>query len=246
MKIFIAYTKHGCVTGKALRQALGAKRKRTNKKMKCDLLIRWGSSEDLSQSQAKTELNSREAVSNASNKKRMLELLKQAEITIPRFSCNVSEISELADESGNVYIRDKQGVVRYGNDFNIYSDSYFTEPVKNKQREYRVQVFRDKIMGVYEKIPLTEEVPKLYKSYTCKFSKCDITLEGARVHKEAQEMCINSVKALGLDFGGVDLIRDSEGNFTVCEVNSAMGLNSLNIEKWAEEFRNVIHNARAV
>ena len=47
-------------------------------------------------------------------------------------------------------------------------------------------------------------------------------------------MCVDSVKALGLKFGGVDLIRDKNGEVFICEVNSAPGLNSNMIQKYVE------------
>jgi glutathione synthase/RimK-type ligase-like ATP-grasp enzyme len=45
------------------------------------------------------------------------------------------------------------------------------------------------------------------------------------------------VQALGLDFGGVDLIRTKNGEFIVCEVNSSPGLNDLNITRVVDEIK---------
>lgn len=239
MKTFIAYSNKSSVTGKLLKSALQAKRKRTDKRAKCDLLIRWGSTESFSRLRARVELNSLEAVKRTANKLAMIETLSQAGIVVPQFSNDSAQLASLADESGNVYIRSKAMVVRYGNDFNPATDLYFTKPVVNKRREYRVHVFRNKILGIYEKVPLVEGAanrPKLFKSDTCKFVRCDPAI--SRVDRAAQELCIASVSALGLDIAGVDLIRDRDGNFTICEVNSSPGLNNNNIERLKNEISN--------
>lgn len=39
-----------------------------------------------------------------------------------------------------------------------------------------------------------------------------------------EQLAINAVEALGLDFGAVDIIKDEEGNVFVLEINSAPGL----------------------
>lgn len=236
MKTLVCYSDKACVTGKAIRERFNALRKRTDKKARCDLFIRWGSTERFPATKYKLELNTAEAVGNATNKKRMLELLDAAEIPVPEFSSNLDDMARLCDEDGNVYIRNKYGVVRYANDFNPTTDSYYTKPVPNKRREYRVHVFNGKVIGIYEKVPLTEERPKLFKSDTCSFKRKDP--EVCLLNKDNQDVCIKAVAALGLLFGGVDVIRDKDKNISICEVNSAPGLNDLNINRWVEEIKN--------
>lgn len=238
MKTFIAYSNKSCVTGKALREALHAKRKKTDKKAKCNLLVRWGNTEQYPNLRATRELNSIESVKLATNKLAMLQALSKAEVATLQFNTDPALIAQYLDKSGNHYIRNKRGVVRYGNDFNPTTDSYYSKPVPFKRREYRVHVFCGKVIGIYEKVPLKEGAenrPKLFKSDTCRFVRCDETL--SRVDQAAQALCIASVTALGLDFGGVDLIRDNKKQFFVCEVNSAPGLNGLNVDRWVAEIK---------
>jgi hypothetical protein len=250
LKTYIAYSNRGCVTGKELREALDAVRKKTDKKAKCDLFIRWGTTEQFNHLKFKKELNSLEAVLRTANKLEMLQTLHDAGVSVLEFSTDPTAIDSLKDKEGNVYIRNKNGVVRYGNDFNPSRDLYFSKPVRFKRREYRVHVFNGKVLGAYEKVPLVSLTsedqnphssvnrPKLFKSDTCKFVRCDLSLEGCRINGEAQRLCIEAVMTLGLDFGGVDLIRDKNGAFIVCEVNSAPGLNGLNVDRWVEEIKN--------
>ena len=93
----IAYSNRSCVTGKELREALSATRKRTNKRAKCDLFIRWGSTEEFDRLRYRKELNSLDAVLRTSNKLTMLQTLLAAGISVPRFSTDVSLIDEFKD-----------------------------------------------------------------------------------------------------------------------------------------------------
>lgn len=224
MKTMICYSNASCVTGKAIREKFDALRKKTNKRSRCDLFIRWGSTEQFPATKYKLELNSLEAVLNTTNKLRMLELLAAANIPVPQFSTSAEQMPDLVDGNGNIYIRSKHGVVRYSNDFNPATDMYYTKPVKSKRREYRVHVFNGKVIGIYEKVPMTEERPALFKSDTCHFKKRDPEL--CLLTPENQAVCVQAVQALGLLFGGVDVIRDAKKNIFICEVNSSPGLNT--------------------
>jgi glutathione synthase/RimK-type ligase-like ATP-grasp enzyme len=239
MKTCILYSNKSSLTGKQLKQSLSATRKRTSRRAKCDILVRWGSTESFPSLSAKRELNSLEAVLRTSNKLEMIRTLSAAGITIPAFNTTVEDIDQCKDSSGNCYIRNKQGVVRYGNDFNPLTDLYYTKPVAFKRREYRVHVFLGKVIGIYEKIPKVEGAenrPKLFKSDTCRFVRSDPSI--SRVDQNAQASCIAAVQALGLDFGGVDLIRTKDAQFCIVEVNSAPGLNSQMLIKYTQEVEN--------
>lgn len=154
MKTMIAYSNRGCVTGKELRQALDAIRKLTNRKAKCDLFIRWGTTEEFPRLKYKKELNTREAVLRTANKLEMLNAISAAGLSTLEYSTDPAIIDEYKDSEGNVYIRNKLGVVRYGDDFNPSTDLYYSRPIKFKRREYRVHVFNGKVLGAYEKVPL--------------------------------------------------------------------------------------------
>lgn len=55
-----------------------------------------------------------------------------------------------------------------------------------------------------------------------------------------ENLAIDAVKALGLDFGAVDIIKDEEGNVFVLEVNTAPGLgNTDTLEAYVNGFKNL-------
>lgn len=236
MKIFIAYSKKSSVTGKALKSAFNCKRKTTDKRAKCDLFIRWGNTESFNNTRSTKQLNSLEAIKRTVNKLEMLTTLSSSGIPTPEFGTDPLLVDNFKDDTGNLYIRSKDGIVRYANDFNSILDSYYSKPIPLKRREYRVHVFNGKVIGIYEKVPLSEVRPALFKSDTCKFVRCNPEI--SRVDQNSQQICIDAVNSLGLLFGGVDLIRDKNKNVFVCEVNSAPGLNSLNIQRWVDEIIN--------
>lgn len=52
-----------------------------------------------------------------------------------------------------------------------------------------------------------------------------------------------AVAALGLDFGGVDILKDSQGNSVVCEVNSAPGMSSeITFNAYINAFKTYLNN----
>jgi glutathione synthase/RimK-type ligase-like ATP-grasp enzyme len=230
MKTMIAYKKQSCVTGKLLRTIMSIRRKTSSRRAKVDAFIRWGNSDPMPV-RAKVELNTSEAVARTTNKLSMIQTLAAANLPTLEFTTDSSVAETFKDDQGKYYIRSKLGVVRYDSDFNPVSDAYASKPVPNKRREYRVHVFNSKIIAIYEKVPLDQETrPALFKSFNCKFRKVDPAI--SLCDSVGQQIAIDAVNSLGLLFGGVDLIRDKDKKFTVCEVNSAPGLNETNAQRW--------------
>lgn len=239
MKLTILYSNKSSKTGKSLKEkfrpiASKVIKKRTNKRLNTDVLLRWGSTEDFSRLKSRLELNSLEAVNNASNKLNMMKILVGANVPTPsiKFDLNNTEnLDDFRDDDGGFYVRGSNQEIRY-DDTLKYGDLYVSKPLENKRREYRVHVFNGEVIAVYEKIPQLEEV-KLFKSHNCKFSLIDITR--SRLKSDDLQVCINAVNSLGLLFGGVDLMRDKDQNVFVSEVNSAPSLNGTNIDRYVSK-----------
>lgn len=243
-KLTILYSDRSSKTGKELVDKLSDSfsrvfRKRTNKRFKSDVVLRWGSTEEFSNLTSKLELNSLQAVKNASDKLAMMKILvganiPTAEILFDPF--NSENLDSFRDENGGFFVRGSNGSVRY-DDIVTSSDLYVSKSIENKRREYRVHVFNGEVIAIYEKIPQDENV-KLFKSHNCKFSLVDMSR--MRLRPEDLDVCINAVNSLGLLFGGVDLMRDKDQNVFVSEVNSAPALNGTNINRYLEKIKDYV------
>ena len=239
MKLTILYSNKSSKTGKELREkfkGIASKviKKRTNKRLRTDVLLRWGSSEEFSRLTSRLELNTLQAVNNTSNNLEMMKTLVSSSIKTPDvlFDLSDSEVMDTyRDDDGGFYVRGSNHEMRY-DDALKFGDLYISKPVLNKRREYRVHVFNGEVIAVYEKIPLEEDI-RLYKSYNCKFRLVDTTR--SRLSVDDLNICISAVNALGLLFGGVDLLSNKSQDVFVTEVNSAPGLNGTNIDRYVNK-----------
>lgn len=241
--VYIVYNKRGATSAKALRRHLEnvmpdyhIRRSRYgNCQMEPDMIIRWGEAKfdfDL------PTLNSPKAVTNAANKLRMINLLDECEeVTIPTLVAPDNYI-EVVDEDGYAFFRNKHNQIRRRKS-PVDGDKYALSPI-DKTNEYRVHVFGDKIVGVYEKIPYDPDT-HIYKNETCQFKRLDqANPELMDPLKGIRPMCKAATKKLGLLFSGVDVIRDRQGNIFILEVNSAPSLNEPNIKRWGKLFKEQI------
>lgn len=246
--VYIMYNSRTCVTGRALFDQLKSKRLRGFSFRRCnanpprstpDFVIRWGNSlHDVPEST--TELNSKECLRNTTDKKKMLNILSEADgVRIPDTAFNNGNItefsaaaSELRDSNGCFFVRDQNDHVRY--DSSVRStDKYVTRNV-NKTHEYRIHVFNGRTVGVYEKVPEDSSV-MIFKNENSSFNRLD---QASRTQMDfirgARPMARAAVESLGLLFGGVDVLKLPDGTFVVTEVNSSPALNGPNLERFAD------------
>jgi hypothetical protein len=103
----------------------------------------------------------------------------------------------------------------------LHPDYYYAEKFE-KNREIRVHCAHGKVLFVKEK-PLADGVTQANQAVTheswrtMKWSE----FENDALHK-ALRAALDAVRAIGLDFGGVDvMVNDENGEVAVCEVNTA-------------------------
>jgi hypothetical protein len=142
-----------------------------------------------------------------------------------------------------------------GNDIMVYNvrpllrgdhrSDYYTQLIP-KRTEYRVWAFQGKCLATYEKILAypgkngrggrSREVWNWWNGYAYQFIRPE------DIEADVKELGVEAVKAVGLDFGAVDIILGTNGRLYALEVNSApgtegrrQGLTSLVncIERWA-------------
>lgn len=260
--VVLAYTSKSCVTGRALYDYMkeGETFDKINRVTKnklirgADVLIRWGNSKSKATvNTPRIEINKAHAVRKASNKLDMMtELAKTEGVVTPPVlitrSVDYQTVQDLlptfSNEDGKFFARSATTNEVRLTDLCNTNDYYITKPI-NKDREYRVHVFGDEVLGVYEKVPNEGEISEssIMKDHNSKFVRCNMSMR-LRCNDEAQAMCIKAVQALGLDFGGVDVIRERDtGKFYVVEVNSSPSLNNVNLNRYVDKFVEFINRS---
>ena len=241
---YVALNKRSIVTGRSIAQAIEARTiNRKRFKFKPSVLVRWGNSYATPNNQA-IELNSRQSVSNASNKLLMAKILSSAEgVKFPKLFLTENgafpqEVVNRCSNGEEFYFRNRFNQARRRS--RVVSGDLYCLEIVDKKREFRVHVFNDKVLGVYEKIPNDPSLP-YWKSDFCQFKRLDMSDDDVRKSiKGVRPMAKAATKALGMLFSGVDVIIDSNNDVYVNEVNSAPSLNSTNIERWANEIEQYI------
>lgn len=111
------------------------------------------------------------------------------------------------------------------------------------ETEYRVWVFQDRSLAVYEKQFKGEGEYEGFmrnRRFGFKFEKRD-DLRGC---EEIEEPCIKATKALGMNWGAVDILKGKDGKYYVLEINSMPHIDSVKrssgirlanaVSQWAE------------
>lgn len=172
-------------------------------------------------------LNKPEAVKIAANKLLTFQKLKAAGISIPDFTTDCGEAGRWLARDFKVVVRHKisahsgEGieVIRPGE--YVPHAPLYTKYFR-KEEEYRVHVFNGKVIdfATKKKRRYGGDVNPLIRNHSNGWVFCR---EGCHCPDFVREASIKSVKALGLDFGAVDIaVRD--GRYCIFEINSAPGL----------------------
>lgn len=104
----------------------------------------------------------------------------------------------------------------------------YTRGIENNG-EYRVHVFNGSVILYQKKSRRVDDdgvdIPDEDESDVRNLASNWIyRTDNLRRLERIEQLAINAVTSLGLDFGAVDIIKDGEGNIYVLEVNSAPGL----------------------
>jgi len=203
------------------------------------IAIRWGGVEGERYEDRRT-LNKAAAIRTASSKVHSLRLFSEADVPIPRFTTSSREASEWETV---VFGRTSQGfggrgITVYQPASQLGQHDLFTEFIPN-EREYRLHVCGGVVISVQRKYL---ERPHLDNHGYIKNHQHGYVFETPKkeLNKSRQEAAIAAVKALGLDFGAVDLIVDRDGKEYVLEVNTAPALSPLRLQQYTEALKKVL------
>lgn len=195
-------------------------------------VIRWGNRIEVAANKATIVYNKAEAIANASNKKLAREIFAKEKVRCPKL-INLENIQEndypiIARPSQHA--KGENFVIlntidEFKNHFDINSPQgwYYSEFI-DKQREFRVHCAHGKILAIMEK-PKGEGIA------------WNLAVENQAFTRLLQEeyifsVCIQAlkaIKALGLDFGGVDVLyKEVEGKTKayILEVNTSPAVDS--------------------
>ena len=193
-------------------------------------------------------LNTPQAVNNASCKIRTFELLTSADVPTVPWTTNCDEALEWITKNKAMVVArtltrasSGRGAHFTDNPDLLVNAPLYTKYVK-KQAEYRVNVAFGTIINIRQKRRRTNfegEVDNLCRSHDNGWVFCS---EGVDKSNETlRSLGINSISALGLDFGAVDIIYNAYFNsFYVLEVNSAPGMEGETLTNFIEALKNAI------
>lgn len=225
-------------------QLLGYKVFRTQKEITNPnaLIINWGNQHYLD-----TDLNPGWYVYNAIDKRLTFMILKTYEIPSIEYT-TIKENALKWYESGKLVVARHifngskgKGITLHSNensDLNPFFSPLPDVPLytlyKKKSKEFRVYVFKDEVIDVLEKRKRKNflgEINTYIRSYKNGWVFCRNNIEEP---DDLRELAINTIKALNLDFGGVDIIwNKKENKCYVLEVNTAPGITNTSCKSFA-------------
>lgn len=223
--MFFLFHKTTRPTGRLLAKALGIRRFGSIVKAEhgaVDFLIRWGNAMPVRVNG--WELNPPRAISSASNKLRAFRAFSEAGVSIPKFTDSRYEAVQLQAQGHTIFGRTAtgskgRGIVIYPPGKEIGYHELYTAFIPNV-REYRLHVVGESVIRTQRKYPeragAVEDAPIKNVEHGFVFKAPRNKLKTSRA-----ELAVSACRALGLDFGAVDMVIDSHDTAYVLEINTA-------------------------
>ena len=215
------YDRTSCRTGRALRKSLGLPGglpPHYERHPEQDFLIRWGSTAGRD---AAITLNARDAVARAANKYEALRVMQDAGVRVVPFSKNPAELQ------GTILGRSLNHTG--GRDVRVYpagmldgmwrAHHHYTQFIPSSH-EMRIHVCDGEMVRAQIKKG-EEECDFPIRNHDNGYTFVPFVRQ--RPNAERIQVAVDAVKALGLDFGAVDLLCGRDGRSYVLEVNSSAG-----------------------
>lgn len=231
-------------TTKALAAALNAPllKHNPNRVLNFDRVINWGVSRPLFIRHNTRVLNSPDAVSLSSSKAYTLRHLKDKEVPTLEFSTEKNDAIAWLEDGKSVVCRDILNG-HGGNGIRVivskdwrnggrpdFAPARLYTRYFPKQREVRVHVCNGEVIAVAEKLKRLGEAGDYWiRSH----SRGWLFAEARAPIGDAGEVAREAIKALGLDFGAVDIGISRDGACCVFETNTAPGLEGRTLEAYA-------------
>jgi len=235
----LLYNKHAYITAKKLAKELEIVARNDRKRISTMPIIRYGSSKYFGFDNP--QINDLGAITLASNKHISLGILNQEGITVPKIYLE-STMGEMSYPVLARKVFHKQG--RDINEYHIGKQAkqlealrscrdYFVEFIDAKA-EYRLHCIDNEIVKIFRKVRLDEESHDFIRCARCGWGFYRVDTEQDWM-EPMKNKAIESLRALGLYFGAVDMIHSTDHKFVVLEVNSAPALNTDTLSVYAEK-----------
>lgn len=241
--------KAGSNSGRELARALGVKRiSHKNSRFRGNpekTVINWGASRVPEEVGKCTVVNSPDAVKKASDK---LQFFENAECRKPWWTTNWIAAVEYKEEEGSTIVvrhvlngHSGEGIELIEPGEYMPEEAPLYTAYVPKKNEYRVHVFRGKVIDVQRKAR-RRDIPDNQVNWKVRnnangflFARNGDAL--GDVPGDVLQQAIDGVTSLGLDFGAADVIYNERSSLAyVLEVNTAPGLEGTTLDNYTEVF----------
>lgn len=222
-----------------------------------DLIINWGCSEipEVLRGHDLRYWNHPNAVKNATNKTKTFQLLHAANVPAVQHTTNIADAISWCNRGKTVIQRNVvsgrqgDGIVICSRETPPTRDGRLWTKYFDRKDEYRVHVFKGEVIDVQKKRLTTEvrdrlrrastEAEQAEKSYVYRIRSYPngwvFCRKGVVCPTSVSTASVAAVRALGLDFGAVDIgFRRSDSVARVFEVNTAPGIEGTSIRTYAD------------
>ena len=212
-----------------------------------DLIVNWGNShnpETWSMENVEV-LNPPNDIKKAVNKLTTFEYLRLANIPTPEWTTDISVAERwlgndwMIVERHNLTGSKGDGISIKGRDDPLENAPLYTKLIE-RAREYRVHVFDGQVIDLQQKKRREGNdsdgtIKNLDHGWV--FVRDEITPPPRSIF----DVAVRAVQALGLDFGGVDILT-KDGECYVLEVNTAIGLHESTITSYVNAIKRYANN----
>ncbi len=211
-----------------------------------DIVFRWGCTSNVD---AKVVVNEAKAIHLVGDKIEFRKLLQNSELSPPTWFFD----EDHEDMTWPIIVRPRnhaQGrklyVCKNIGEFHTATakcpDGWYAASIINKVAEYRVFVVQGRVVAVARKYPADENAIAWNVAQGGRFENVNWDAWPLKAVKHSVE----AFNLSGLDFGGVDIMVDAEGNDYVLEINSACSLTSdYRQECFAKAFDYIVQHGKA-
>lgn len=222
----------------------------TYKPSKKDILLNWGNTSEYAyflQPRVGKIFNPPDCVDKAVNKIRFLEICTQNDIPCPRWTTNRADATVLArtnDIVARTLITAHGGrgiaLIKRGTE-ELPEAKLYTVYVP-KKTEYRVHVCGDNVFDVQQK-----KLKRGTQNPNFQIRSWDngwiFARQGVKFPDEVAETAVKAVKALGLDFGAVDVgWNELKKQPIVYEVNTAPGIEGETLDTYIKTIKGMVES----